>query len=296
MRILITLTVLLLAGCYSTGGIDGSAPGDGRVDPGYDHDWYDPGYDPPSDLVDTGLDMYDPPFDTGEEGPADGWDIPETWDRYTDPGFGCDPPLVVTAELLVDDGGTDPVNVELRCTVSFIDMMIPPDRAWIFLECGGTEHIVEIGPYPPLWIDLRSGTEVMFRYVVTPNPEAPTTPDRWFTIKHMDGRLCLAGTEASGISPPGVDAYDWYYPVGVGLGDPGCFAGATDCYDLFRLELSFGTSDPVHHSARIWDHGQGWVGIGDAYLIRVEDAVERRYLRCPGLPDHWYRFLLVKDR
>jgi hypothetical protein len=287
MKCLTLASLLVLAGCYSTGGLQGDPHADASTVP-------DTGIDVGHEAFDYGYDWGD--LDGEDSWDVDAWDILETWDPWTDPGVSCEPPGDVGARMLVDDGDTTSVDLEDLCEVTLVDSEIPPSRSWIHLECSGSEHIVEIEPTPPLWLEMRSGMEVTFRYVVTPNPASPTQPNRWMTIKSPEGRLLVAGTEASSISPPGADAYDWYHPVGMGLGDPGCLSEVTDCYEKYRLELQFGVDGTSHHDTGIWDHGQGWVGIGDPYLIRLEDALEYRNIRCPGYPEHWYRLLVVQDR
>jgi hypothetical protein len=241
--------------------------------------------DAPTDSsADLGADPVDADLDTR-------WaDAPDWIIDVRIPGLdpvGCPPRGDVESEFIVDGDAspTSPVDIEQTCTVADISYHAPPDGVTVSLSCeSGTAHTVDILPFPPFVVTLGLGDEVLFRYLVSSAEMDPSLYERLFKISDSAGNLIVGGVDAS--SPPVDDLYPiWCRDEGF------CeIAETTDCYEEWRAYVGCMLGDPPLHT-NVSDGGEGWLGTGTMYHIRVGEARRRENMTCPGIPHGWYKLL-----
>ncbi len=137
---------------------------------------------------------------------------------------------------------------------------------------------------------------MILRYVVSTPPGTPCWTNRWFSLERRDGTLIMAGVDADSISPPGTDDADWFEPLDPNFDDSGCMWESLPCYDNERNDVSFDYLEiPFHDHVEVWDRGEGWIVVGNPYLIRVGEASLRRSLSCSEEPERWISMVLARQ-
>lgn len=296
------LAASAIAGCYASSSLEGDTLQDSRQDISNDNP-LDVTPDENGEItgdtdVDSSIDFSpDFPVDIlpNPDGSTDGW-----WDQWVDADPSLPPPSDVEVAFIIDGivEPPAPVTIVARCTVT--DVQLPlPTIIMITLECdeGGatTTHVIEVQTFPPLRIELPAGTEVTFTYVTSESFEMPSWVNRWFTLTLADDMLFMAGTDADNIAPHEIDRFVWYSPLKLYPSDEGYHWAALDCYDYERLMIAFNFDGPPFARVDIWDHGEGWIGLGTSFHIRVGEASRRRNIHCEGISEFWYSMLIVLD-
>jgi hypothetical protein len=288
MRVPVALLLTLLAACEGSG-LSGSPRHDSGDDVDLDPtiDAHDVIHDDP--VPDTGL---DPSWDMSGDDSV--W--PDGWvDPWVDADPPCPPPVEdIESVFLIDDNPfpVPPIDMELTCTAAYSGTLVHH----IALECGSESHLIEFRPYPPVRVDWPMDMEVVFRYVVLTPSATPYWVNRWFSLERPDGDLIMAGVDADSIAPPGTDDAEWYDPLDPYVPDSGCLWEHLSCYDNERIEIFFDYgSGPPSEFVSVWDHGEGWVGVGNPFLIRVGEASLRRSMSCPETPERWISLVLARQ-
>lgn len=282
----------LACGCEEASGLGGRANVDAgedvAVDTG-DHDPRDPYPDIDWGIPDTGMDPHSDP-DADDAGWPD-----STTDPWADADPECPPPRDdVESVFMIDDTPFPfpPVDVRELCSITSIT---GTSVIMISLDCGSSVHSIEFRPYPPVRLEWRPDTAVIFRHVVSTPSETPYWVNRWFSLESGDGKLIMAGIDADSLAPPGTSDADWYDPLDPNLDAGGCLWESLACYDNERLDINLDYWGVPWEYVTVWDRGEGWIGVGNPFQIRVGEASMRRSLRCPETPERWFSMVLARQ-